>query len=48
VVFTNLTNALVPDSTAFRYRFVAGCAFVIAVILFLRNRFARSKTAAAE
>ena len=41
VVFTNLTNALVPDSTAFRYRFVALCAFVIAVILFLRNRFAK-------
>ena len=48
VVFTNLTNALVPDSTAFRYRFVALCAFVIAVILFLRNRFAKDKTAAAE
>ncbi|MBR4692123.1 MAG: MFS transporter, partial [Oscillospiraceae bacterium] len=41
VVFTNITNALVPGATDFRYRFVAACAFAVAVILFIRNRLAK-------
>ena len=44
VVFTNVTNALVPGATDFRYRFVAGCALVIAALIFLRNRLVK-KTA---
>lgn len=38
VVFTNITNALRPDDTGFRYRFVAVCALAVAVIIFIRNR----------
>ena len=41
VVFTNITNALVPGATDFRYRFVACCAFAVAIILFVRNRLAK-------
>ena len=45
VVFTNLTNAIVPNATDFRYRFVAACALGIAVLIFLRNRLAKKKAA---
>ena len=38
VVFTNITNAIVPGATDFRYRFVAACAFAVAIILFIVNR----------
>ncbi len=41
VVFTNITNAIVPGATDFRYRFVAACAFAVAIILFIRNRLAK-------
>ena len=47
VVFTNITNAIVPGATDFRYRFVAGCALAVAVILFIRNRLARDGAKAA-
>ncbi len=45
VVFTNITNALVPGATDFRYRFVSCCALGIAVLIFLRNRIVKKKAA---
>jgi MFS family permease len=34
VVFTNITEALVPDATGFRYQFVGTTALVVAVVYF--------------
>jgi MFS family permease len=46
VFFTNITNALSPDSTIFRYRFAAIFVLVFGLVIFLYNRFAARKTAA--
>ena len=45
IIFTNLTDAIVKDSTVFRYQFVAffalACAAVLAVVTYARARRAR-------
>lgn len=45
VFFTNVTNALRPDSTIFRYRFAAVFILVFGAIVFLVNRLVKRKTA---
>lgn len=37
VVFTNITQALVPDATGFRYQFVGIVALILGVLLFLKT-----------
>ena len=46
VFFTNVTNALSPDSTIFRYRFAAIFVLVFGAVLFLVNRISKRKTMA--
>ena len=43
VVFTNVTNALVPGSTVFRYRFVGAVVLILAIVIFILNRADKSK-----
>ena len=45
VFFTNVTNALRPDSTIFRYRFAAVFVLIFGAVLFLVNRLTKRKTA---
>ena len=45
IIFTNITQALVPDSTAFRYQFVGVAALVVAAVFLFLIRRRRSKTA---
>ena len=44
VFFTNVTNAIVKDSTVFRYRFAAIFVLVFGAVLFLVNRISKRKT----
>lgn len=48
VVFTNVTNALVANSTAFRYRFVAFFVLAVAIALFIWNRAHKDSGAKAK
>ena len=45
VFYTNVTNALSPGSTVFRYRFAGIFVLVFGAVIFLLNRFAKRKTA---
>ena len=45
VFFTNVTNAIRPDSTIFRYRFAAIFVLVFGAVLFIINRVTKRKTA---
>ena len=46
VFFTNVTSALRPDSTIFRYRFAAVFVLVFGAVLFAANRLMKRKGAA--
>ena len=46
VFFTNVTNALSPDSTVFRYRFAAIFVLVFGAVIFLINRLAKNRRTA--
>ena len=45
VFFTNVTNALAPDSTVFRYRFAGIFILIFGAVVFLVNRLTRRQTA---